>query len=386
MPANGVIGITAQILESVELGGKEKPTPDMSMLQRIAMSFNNMRKDWKKMVGGKATGLFWVMLANSKIIQTVIGTTLKLVVTLVDILFGYILLPVVKWIIEHLAKFIRLVQNIIETIGEEFNKVFGPVWEWIKEVAMSTFPGIVSLLGIGGSKEDGDKMIDDFYDKHVIGAQLTSVEMQGWAAQPEGGLIEGGQIPESKWDPVDYVPPENLNHSTAQTSTDDIAWVYEDGPEQPEGGKLDSTMVDQMIQDKELSIIDEKYSDAELEESQNSFWSWTDDIEQFGWNDIVGWFSGAETDFTAENIMRELFGRGAKESSESDSRKAVKTLIDESIEGESKDYATAVGSRPPIKGSKTWSFGSTRWHVGTARFYPPGHPIFDDPNYWVDPK
>ena len=156
MPANGVIGITAQILESAELGGKEKPTPDMSMLQRISQSFNNMRKDWKKMVGGKATGLFWVMLANSKIIQTVIGTTLKLVVTLVDILFGYILLPVVKWIIEHLAKFIRLVQNIIETIGEEFNKVFGPVWEWIKEVAMSTFPGIASLLGIGGSQEDGD--------------------------------------------------------------------------------------------------------------------------------------------------------------------------------------------------------------------------------------
>ena len=88
MPANGVIGITAQILESADLGGKEKPTPDMSMLQRISQSFNNMRKDWKKMVGGKATGLFWVMLANSKIIQTVIGTTLTMRATGVNTLFG----------------------------------------------------------------------------------------------------------------------------------------------------------------------------------------------------------------------------------------------------------------------------------------------------------
>jgi hypothetical protein len=72
MASNGVIGITAQIMESSEITGTgaKKPTdPSMSIFQRISMGLKNIKKNFNPLVYfscywevHKSPEVFWVKL------------------------------------------------------------------------------------------------------------------------------------------------------------------------------------------------------------------------------------------------------------------------------------------------------------------------------------
>tara|TARA_R100000808_G_scaffold10395_1_gene27658 strand:- start:31462 stop:32628 length:1167 start_codon:yes stop_codon:yes gene_type:complete len=384
MAANGVIGITAQILESTDLDGQQQPTPDMSLLQRISVSLRNMRQNWKKMVGSKATGLFWIMLANSKIAQTLINTTFRMIATLMDIIVGAYILPILRWIIENLGGLIDTFQNVVEGLWNWMKDTFGPVWDWIKGAAMEAWAAIgemAGLLGFEGVKENVDSQVEQFYKDKVL-SELTQEELEAWAKDPNTGLIKGGPIPPEHWKSLLEDDPDLEGYNPDLEEEEDfeeVSWVYQNGPGAPADGKLTADKVALANARGDLKLVDEQFTESDMDDDSDSFWtSWLDGVEQFGWTDVQSWFDNGtqenEGGLSWEWVLTAMFGDHFG-SSKASGQEVVESLIDASIEGTegSLDTTSRYANENPFPYYEPYMGGTTMHPL-------PG--VGSDSQYW----
>ena len=342
MAASGVIAISAQIVESTDIGGKQNALPDMSLLQRITASFQNMRKDWKKLVGNKATGLFYMLLASSKIVQGVIGQTFAMFTALLELMMP-IFIPTLVWIIQNLANLVDTVQKVISGITEGFKEVFSVAWEAVKTAIEATWGGIEWLFGLSEKVDVQDK-VDTFYKDRIIGTPLSQEELESWGRQKDGGLIQGGPIKPEDWNEKPPAPPKgtylkaDLIDEGYDEPKDELSWLYADGASSPPGGKINSDATSDLIDSGDLRVIDTEYDDEDGESFHDQFFGWTDNIVPFGWEDITGWVEGSiETNVTWENIFMLFLGTYSKNSASSED--IIKNVIDKGA----KDEASASG-------------------------------------------
>jgi hypothetical protein len=338
MAANGVIGISAQIVESSDIGGKQKSTPDMSLLQRITGSFQNMRKDWKKMVGNKGTGLFYLLLGSSKIVQGVMGQVFQMFVALLELMMP-IFIPTLVWIIENLAQLVQLVQNVVAGITETFKEVYSVAYEAIQTVISAGWPGVESLFGLG-EPIDAQATVDKFYTDRIIGTPLDQSEMETWASLVSGGLILGGPIKTSDWDLPRPVGEGYANiggggeeSSSSMVGSPALSWVYAGGVHTPPDGKIDSGTVEKLIDSGDITVVDSKFNDDDDEKNEKSFFSWTDNIEPFGWKDITGWMEGDITGNISWDTIFTLM-LGTYDKNQISGEDLLKEVIDKSVDGE----------------------------------------------------
>tara|TARA_R110000737_G_scaffold180556_1_gene204451 strand:- start:2386 stop:3495 length:1110 start_codon:yes stop_codon:yes gene_type:complete len=336
MAANGVIGISAQIVESSDIGGKQKSTPDMSLLQRITGSFQNMRKDWKKMVGNKGTGLFYLLLGSSKIVQGVMGQVFQMFVALLELMMP-IFIPTLVWIIENLAQLVQLVQNVVAGITETFKEVYSVAYEAIQTVISAGWPGVESLFGLG-QPVGVQAEVDAFYTDRLIGTPLSQDEIEQWARLRSGGLILGGPIKTSDWDNEPkgtYLKEFDIDEGfESEVNTDpELSWVYAGGAPTPPGGVIDSGTVEKLIDSGDITVVDSKFNDDDDEENEKGFFSWTDNIEPFGWKDITGWMEGDITGNISWDTIFTLM-LGTYDKNQISGEDLLKEVIDKSVDGE----------------------------------------------------
>jgi len=323
MAASGVIAISAQIVESTDIGGKQKATPDMSLLQRITASFQNMRKDWKKLVGNKATGLFYALLASSKIVQGVVGQTFRMFVALLELMMP-IFIPTLVWIIQNLANLVDTVKNVISGITESFKEVFSVAWEAVKTAIEATWGGVEWLFGLSEKVDVQDK-VDKFYDDRIIGSPLTQKELERWGRQANGGLIQGGPIKPEDWNEEPkpskgtYLKEDRIDEGYDDPANQGVSWLYADGESSPPGGKLDSDTTSDLIDSGDIRVIDTEYDDEDGESFHDQFFGWTDTIVPFGWEDITSWVGdGLTENVTWENIFMLFLGSYSKNAASSE--------------------------------------------------------------------
>jgi len=326
MVANGVIGITAQIVESKDIGGGEQETPNMSLFERITKAFKDIRGNMKKMVGKSGKGIFYLLLAQSKITQGVIGSAFKLFGALLDIFMGGIA-PFIVWIVTHLGNIIKTVQRVIMFLTESFKQIFGTVWEWIRDVAITAWAalgGIPALLGlVEGQEENADAEIEEFYKEKIVQGEMTKDDMETWAegkSRYGGGLVEGGTMTQEDWQnraPGEGRPNVGGGGEEGEGISDtpeELSWVYRTGNTHPPGGPIDHAMVEANVGKGEgkINLIDEEFNEDDRAEEQDNWYSWTDNIESFGWDDVKAWFEENKKnyDMSPSRLVEIIFGTG----------------------------------------------------------------------------
>ena len=376
MAASGVIAISAQIVESTDIGGKQNALPNMSLLQRITASFQNMKKDWKKLVGNKATGLFYALLASSKIVQGVVGQTFSMFTALLELMMP-IFIPTLVWIIQNLANLVDTVQKVVKGITEGFKTVFSVAWEAVKTAIDATWGGVEWLFGLG-EKIDVQDEVDKFYEDRLIGIPLDQDELEAFGRQKNGGLIIGGPIKPEDWNETPEPPKgtylkEDVIDEGYDDPKDELSWLYADGASSPPGGKIDSDTTSDLIDSGDLRVIDTQYDDEDGEGFHDQFFGWTDNIVPFGWSDITGWVEGeVKTTVTWENIFMLFLGTYSKNSASSED--IIKGVIDKGAED--KDADVTGGYDPDVTPRAA--------DVHNNPFY--YEELWDDQmNYWMEP-
>ena len=375
MAASGVIAISAQIVESTDIGGKQNALPNMSLLQRITASFQNMKKDWKKLVGNKATGLFYALLASSKIVQGVVGQTFSMFTALLELMMP-IFIPTLVWIIQNLANLVDTVQKVVKGITEGFKTVFSVAWEAVKTAIDATWGGVEWLFGLG-EKIDVQDEVDKFYEDRLIGTPLDQDELEAFGRQKSGGLIIGGPIKPEDWNETPEPPKgtylkEDVIDEGYDDPKDELSWLYADGASSPPGGKIDSDTTSDLIDSGDLRVIDTQYDDEDGESFHDEFFGWTDNIVPFGWSDITGWVEGeVKTTVTWENIFMLFLGTYSKNSASSED--IIKGVIDKGADD--KDADVTGGYDPDVTPRAA--------DVHANPFY--YEELWDDQmNYWMD--
>ena len=196
MAASGVIGITAQIMESSDLtGGKEQASPSMSILQRITLGLRNIKTGFKSLVKNKSTGLLWLLLGSSQIARSLLNQVLKMVTFMLDILLASVL-PVINWILVNISNLINVIETMLENIGKWFKEIFENIWGWIRDHAVSLWPGIAEAFGWEAESINVDKERDDLLIKLV--PEVSKEEVEEYM---EANLVETGRIDPSYWNP-----------------------------------------------------------------------------------------------------------------------------------------------------------------------------------------
>jgi len=155
MAANGVIGITASILESSDIPESENnPENQKPFFERIKLWVKGLSKNWKTMVKKGGTVGFYALLAGSKIMQGITKSMFGIVGSLIDILLAP-MIPFISKGIQWLADIVRAVGDFIKNMPETFKKIWEPIWDYIYGIARGA----------------GDKILEIFDDK---GAELNA--------------------------------------------------------------------------------------------------------------------------------------------------------------------------------------------------------------------
>lgn len=308
MAANGVIGITAQIMESSEITGAKKPSdPSMSIFQRISMGLKNIKKNFKALVKNKSTGLLFLLLSSSTIARSLLGQTMKMVAFMLDMLLKE-LLPVINWLLVNLSIFIRVVDELLKDLTKWFKAIFSGIWGWVRDHAVSLWPGIAEAFGWEAESINVDTERDDLIMK--VFPELTLEEVEGYF---EANLVEGGTIDPSYWNPA---APTETGYTAYEDYDDDFygtgtkpAWIYQDGASTPAGGYLNFAIEDE-TKAGNIKIIDEEINADDRDAVATEWFSWVDDIVPFGWDNILEWAKeGAEdVNVTPEDLFRYFFG------------------------------------------------------------------------------
>ena len=341
MASNGVIGITAQIMESSEITGTgaKKPTdPSMSIFQRISMGLKNIKKNFKALVKNKSTGLLFLLLSSSTIARSLLGQTMKMVAFMLDMLLKE-LLPVINWLLVNLSIFIRVVDELLKDLTKWFKAIFSGIWGWVRDHAVSLWPGIAEAFGWEAESINVDTERDDLIMK--VFPELTLEEVEGYF---EANLVEGGTIDPSYWNPASADNNDTNSYFEEGMPVIDEpkpSWIYEDGASTPAGGYLNFAIEDE-TKAGNIKIIDEEINADDRDAVATEWFSWVDDIVPFGWDNILEWAKeGAEdVNVTPEDLFRYFFGTWESTTGED----VITNLLDATVVNES---GTMLGPELP---------------------------------------
>jgi hypothetical protein len=348
MAANGVIGITAQIMESSEITGtaaKKPNDPSMSIFQRISMGLKNIKKNFKALVKNKSTGLLFLLLSSSTIARSLLGQTMKMVAFMLDILLKEAL-PVINWILINMSKFIQVIDNLLKNLEKWFKSIFGGIWSWVRDHAVSLWPGIAEAFGWEAESINVDTERDDLIMR--IFPELTVAEVETHMTE---NLVEGGTIDPSYWNSDLPSSPTGSTESMGETDMagdnipSQVSWIYEGGPSTPRGGYL-NVAIEEETTAGNIKIIDREINAEDRNEVADGWFSWVDDIVPFGWTDILEWSKeGAEDlNVTPADLFRYFFGTWESTTGE----EAITKILDSTVVTEG-GYKPTPGFVPQAK-------------------------------------
>jgi hypothetical protein len=156
MVANGVISITASILESSDIGSPDNPEkPKESFFDKMKGWVAHIGKNWKGMVKKGATAGFYALLASSKIMQGVTKSMFGIVGSLIDILLSPFI-PFISDGINWLADIVRAVGDFIRNMPETFKKIWEPIWDYIYGIATGAGDKILEIFKKKGAELNSD--------------------------------------------------------------------------------------------------------------------------------------------------------------------------------------------------------------------------------------
>tara|TARA_R110000824_G_scaffold62407_1_gene165323 strand:- start:61 stop:1191 length:1131 start_codon:yes stop_codon:yes gene_type:complete len=332
MAANGVIGITAQIMESTDLpGGKEQASPSMSIFQRITMGLKNIKKNFKSLVKNKSTGLLFLLLGSSQIARGLMTQVAKMIGFMLDILLAWFL-PIIQWILINVTSLINVINKLLQDLEKWFKEIFNNIWGLLRDHAVSLWPGTAEIFGWKENSINIDTERDDLLLQII--PEVTTTDAEKYF---EGALVEGGTIDPSYWNPdmdANLARPDYMGDTDAAGDANEkgrMSWIYQGGPSTPPGGYLDMAIQDE-TEAGNIQLTDRKVNADDKNEVAESWFSWADDISPFGWGDILEWAkdSAESLNVTPEDLSRYLFGTWESTSGE----KAVEAILDKTIMGE----------------------------------------------------
>ena len=156
MVANGVISVTASIMESSDIGSSDNPEkPKESFFEKMKRWTAHIGKNWKGMVKKGATAGFYALLASSKIMQGVTKAMFGIVGSLIDILLAP-LIPFISDGINWLADIVRAVGDFIKNMPEAFKKIWEPIWDYIYGIATGAGDKILGIFEKKGAELNAD--------------------------------------------------------------------------------------------------------------------------------------------------------------------------------------------------------------------------------------
>ena len=334
MAANGVIGITAQIMESSDLtGGKEQASPSMSIFQRIAMGIRNIKRGFKSLVKNKSTGLLWLLLGSSQIARSLLGQVMKMLTFMLDLLLAH-LLPIINWILVNISKLIGVIDQLLQDITKWFKDIFNNIWNWVRDHAVSLWPGLADAFGWEAESINVDKERDDLLIKLV--PEIKKDEVEDYMTD---NLVEGAPINPSYWDTTAEVEtptkPVGMGFTDAEaekTAKGELSWIYQGGAPFPPGGYIDDAIYKESQPGGDIKLIDRELNQEDKDKVATEWFSWVDDISPFGWDDILEWAKGSAEDLniTPDDMFRYIFGTWESTSGED----AIINIIDRSVSDE----------------------------------------------------
>lgn len=312
MAASGVIAITAQIMESADIeGAEENPSsgPPKSFMQRLKANLKGLKSGWKNMSKIGGTGLFFLMLSQSKIAGGIVKNMFQIVGTLVDLLLdNFGIIRFLSWMIPKLSTGIQKIGAFIDGIGPTFKKIWGVVWDWISTLASSSADTLLDIFKNIKPSEVSSEEVEELFEKRVLQLEagetiVTEADKQAFlAGTAEAKLIDEPVFTQEEVE--DYAEHYRGQMQTemdnvrknAEMDTPDIAdkqWYHEGGGDLP-GGQVTSDHVDAALESGEIVLIDEKLdegNDTLISKTEDAFASWFDDIGSFQWSDLTGLFS-----------------------------------------------------------------------------------------------
>ena len=156
MVANGVISVTASIMESSDIGSSDNPEkPKESFFEKMKRWTAHIGKNWKGMVKKGATAGFYALLAGSKIMQGITKSMFGIVGSLIDILLAP-LIPFISDGINWLADIVRAVGDFIKNMPEAFKKIWEPIWDYIYGVSRGAGDKILGIFEKKGAELNAD--------------------------------------------------------------------------------------------------------------------------------------------------------------------------------------------------------------------------------------
>ena len=88
-----------------------------------------MKLNFRKLGGTGATGIFWLMLSQSRIASTMVKNMFRLAGTFVDVILNeFGIVKLLGWLIPKLADIVRFFGNFMDEIGP----VLQDIWWGIK--------------------------------------------------------------------------------------------------------------------------------------------------------------------------------------------------------------------------------------------------------------
>ena len=89
MAVSGVITITSQIMQAEDDNpASSKKGGLIAMMRKVALAIKNMKLNFRKLGGTGATGIFWLMLSQSRIASTMVKNMFRLAGTFVDVILN----------------------------------------------------------------------------------------------------------------------------------------------------------------------------------------------------------------------------------------------------------------------------------------------------------
>jgi len=306
MVANGVISITASIMESSDIDSPDKPeNTQESFFEKMKGWVKGLAKNWKGMVKKGATAGFYALLASSKIMQGVTKAMFGIVGSLIDILLAP-LIPFISKGIEWLADIVRAVGDFIKNMPETFKKIWEPIWDYIMGVSRKAGDKILSIFESKGAEVSTDGTYRDELVAQTIGSDkgpiVSDTEKDAFldgSATDHAILVDEPitqddvdefaanyreqfpNISEDEMEEIQTSYAEALEFPDGYDPRGPKTWMEEGGPAHPEGGPIGPYHAERAIHTKTIVLAeDSEILDGE-EEMDKWYDSWKDEIPEF---------------------------------------------------------------------------------------------------------
>jgi len=386
MAASGVISITAQIMESAETeGSSESPSsgPSKSFMQRLKANLKGLKSGWKDITKVGGTGLFYLMLSQSKLASGVVKGMLQMVGAIVDLLLdNFGIVRMLGWLIPKMSSAVQKIGDFLQGIGPVFRKIWGVVWDWISSQASSAGDTLLNLfkniIPESVSSAEVEKLVQERILQLKEGETIiTEAEKQAFldgTGEKGTGLIDEPAFTQEEVDEIaDHyrgliqgeVDEIRVNEEAAYAEAGEAQWYHEGGPERP-GGPITAGNVNMALQAGDVVIIDEKLDAGEdtlLTRSEDMLKSWGDSLGQFQWSDITGLFSMPS--LNPVDLIGGLFGSGDNAITP---EKAMTTILSRSLQGGTYK-APPGGHRPDESQHLGWEEADPVEVANTASVY-----------------